>query len=179
MKKRFLTFILTITAILTCIFGLTACNKVEFKVNFVVDGEVYSTINTNGEEVIKTPENPIKEGYTFDGWFWDKEVWEKPFTANSLLDEPISSDMSVYAKFNAIEYDITYNLDGGTHNNPLSYTIEDSIVLSDAEKTGYSFVGWYSDSNWTTKVETISAGTTGDITLYAKVDCNLDLKLFI
>ena len=101
MKKRFLTLILTLTAMLTCVFGLTACNKVEFKVNFVVDGEVYSTINTNGEEIIKIPENPIKEGYTFDGWFWDKDTWQTPFTANSLLDAPLSSDMNVYCKWKA------------------------------------------------------------------------------
>ena len=99
MKKKFLTFILTITAMLTCIFGLTACNKVEFKVNFIVDGEIYSTLNTNGEEIIKMPENPTKEGYTFDGWFWDKDTWQTPFTANSLLDAPLSSDMSVYCKW--------------------------------------------------------------------------------
>ena len=99
MKKKFLTLILSLTAMLTCIFGLTACNKVEFKVNFVVDGAVYSTINTNGQEIIRMPENPTKEGFTFDGWYWDKNVWEKPFTANSLLDAPLSSDMSVYAKF--------------------------------------------------------------------------------
>lgn len=43
MKKRFLTFILTIMAMLTCVFGLSACNTVEFKVNFVVDGEVYTS----------------------------------------------------------------------------------------------------------------------------------------
>ncbi len=172
MKKRFLTLILSLIAMLMCIFSLTACGdeEVSFKLNFVVDNEIYATIDTSGDEVIALPENPTKEKYTFDGWYWDKDVWNKPFTANSLLDAPLSSDMSVYAKFNAIEYDITYNFDGGTHNNPLSYTIEDNITLSDAEKTGYSFVGWYSDSNYNTKVETISAGTTGDISLYAKFE---------
>ena len=172
MKKRFLTLILTLTAMLTCVFGLTACDKNvnNFNLSFKVDGEVYQTITTTGNESISIPENPTKTGYTFDGWFWDKDVWSKPFTANSLLDAPISSDMSVYAKFNAFEYDITYNVDGGTHSNPLSYTIEDSITLSAAEKIGYSFVGWYLDSNYNTKVEVISAGTTGDITLYAKFE---------
>ena len=57
------------------------------------------TISTNGEESIKLPDNPQKEGYIFDGWYWDNEFWKKPFTANSLLDTPLSSDMSVYAKF--------------------------------------------------------------------------------
>ena len=79
----------------------------EFKVNFVVDGEIYATVDTNGNEVIKMPENPTKEGYNFDGWYWDKDEWEKPFTANSLLDAPLSSDMSVYAKFVSNEVPLT------------------------------------------------------------------------
>ena len=99
MKKRFLTLIITIMAMLICIFGFSACGKVEFKVNFVVDGAVYSTLNTNGEEIIKMPENPTKEDYTFDGWYWDKDTWQTPFTANSLLDAPLSSDMNVYCKW--------------------------------------------------------------------------------
>lgn len=99
MKKRFLTLIFTLTAMLMCIFGLSACNKVEFKVNFMVDGVVYATVNTNGEETIKMPEDPVKEDYIFDGWYWDEDTWQEPFTANSLLNAPLSNNMSVYAKF--------------------------------------------------------------------------------
>ncbi len=172
MKKKILSVLITIIALCSCVITLTACGgKVNnFKLSFKVDSEVYQTITTTGNENITIPENPTKTGYEFDGWFWDKDVWSRPFTANSLLDAPISSDMSVYAKFNAIVYDIAYNVDDGTHDNPLFYTIEDSITLSDAEKTGYSFVGWYSDSSCNTKVETISTGTTGDMTLYAKFE---------
>ena len=101
MKKRFLTFILTIATMLMCIFGFSACGgNVEFAINFVVENEVYATVSTSGNEVISIPENPTKDDYTFDGWYWDENVWEKPFTANSLLDAPLSSDMKVYAKFN-------------------------------------------------------------------------------
>ena len=48
------------------------------------------------------PENPTKEGYTFDGWYWDEGSWEKPFTANSLLDAPIQQSISVYAKWQTV-----------------------------------------------------------------------------
>ena len=98
MRKALLS-LFALILVLTSIIGLASCGKVEFKVDFIVDDEVYSIVNTNGEETIKIPENPTKEGYTFDGWYWDKDTWQKPFTANSLLDAPLSSDMSVYAKF--------------------------------------------------------------------------------
>ena len=99
MKK---SLIILLVALL-CLSFLACNQKVEFNINFVVDGNVYETINTNGKEVITVPENPTKEGYKFDGWYWDEGKWEKPFTANSLLDAPISSDMNVYAKWDEID----------------------------------------------------------------------------
>ncbi len=99
MKKILHFFSAALFCILLC-FGVTACGVVQnFNVSFMVDGEVYHTIETTGAEAIVIPENPTKEGFIFDGWYWDNDVWEKPFTTNSLLDAPISSDMKVYAKF--------------------------------------------------------------------------------
>ena len=98
--KKFLSILFTITLISTLAFVFSSCNSsVSFNVNFMVDGEVYNTVSTEGKETITIPENPTKEGYTFDGWYWDNETWQTPFTANSLLDAPLSSDMSVYAKW--------------------------------------------------------------------------------
>ena len=102
--KKIVSFTLVGIMLILTLF-VASCGgdaKVEFKVNFVVDGEIYSTISTSGEEVIAIPQNPSKDGYTFDGWFWDEGQWQRPFTANSLLNEPLSSDMSVYAKWTEI-----------------------------------------------------------------------------
>ncbi len=97
--KKFLSILFTITLISTFAFVFSSCDETTFNVNFMVDGEVYNTVSTEGKETIAIPENPTKEGYTFDGWYWDNETWQTPFTANSLLDAPLSSDMSVYAKW--------------------------------------------------------------------------------
>ena len=99
MKKILsLIFVFVLTVAIT--LGLASCGKdVEFNVNFIVDGEVYATVGTSGEETIKIPENPTKDGYIFDGWYWDNGTWQKPFTANSLLDAPLSENISVYAKW--------------------------------------------------------------------------------
>ena len=99
MMKRTLKRFLILLIVLASTLLLAACSKVEFKLDFIVDGQTYSSINTSGEETIKIPEDPVKEGYTFDGWYWDKDVWQKPFTANSLLDAPLSSNMAVHAKW--------------------------------------------------------------------------------
>ncbi len=171
-KKRLVAIMLAILMLVMECLSLFSCGKkVEnFELSFNVDGENYATIITPGTETIQIPENPSKDGYTFDGWYWDKDVWSKPFTANSLLDAPISSDMSVYAKFTPIAYSISYEMDGGTHNNPATYTIESSFEFADAQKAGYTFLGWYTDAAYTTQIKSISAGTTGDMTLYAKFE---------
>ncbi len=100
--KRLLTLLLAIVASV-CAIGIAGCDlfgKVQnVKLSFIVDNQVYATVDTTGSEAITLPSDPEKEGYIFDGWFWDDGVWQKPFTANSLLTAPISSNMKVYAKF--------------------------------------------------------------------------------
>ena len=64
-----------------------------------------------------------------------------------------------------IDYTITYNLDGGTASNPLTYTIEtEKFTLSNPIKAGYTFTGWSGtglegEANMTV---TIAKGSTGD-----------------
>ena len=48
------------------------------------------------------------------------------------------------------EYAITYHLNVGTNDcgNPANYTVEtETITLKDAEKTGYTFMGWYDNAD--------------------------------
>ena len=101
MKKALLKVLILCVAVCSALCVFTACGEspISFKLNFIVDNEIVKTIDTTGNEKIALPNDPQKDGYTFGGWFWDKDMWEKPFTANSLLDAPLSSDMSVYAKF--------------------------------------------------------------------------------
>ena len=97
--------------ILSAALIFTACNKeISFKINFIVEEQNFFTIDTNGKEIIQMPNNPTKDGYVFDGWFWDDGVWSKAFTANSLLDAPLSSDMAVYAKFLHLHSDTDWEL---------------------------------------------------------------------
>ena len=68
MQKRSLTIIvIALLCALVTAFALVGCGKVDFKLNFIVDGEVCATISTNGKEAIKLPDNPTKDGYVFDG----------------------------------------------------------------------------------------------------------------
>lgn len=100
--------------LLLIIPAVVACSNVRFTINFMVDGQQYSSITTDGSSVVEMPEDPTKAGYEFKGWYWDEGTWQKPFTANSLLDAPLSSNMSVYAYFAKPG---TPNVDNGGNNN--------------------------------------------------------------
>ena len=155
MKKKILSVLITILAVCTLMFTMTACAKdVKLKLKFVVDNEIYATIDTSGVEIIQMPENPTKEDYIFDGWFWDKDVWEKPFTANSLLDAPLSSDMSVYAKFSknhTHEYNSVVTEPTCTEKGYTTHTCScgDSYVDAYVDELGHEYGVWVSNSDGT------------------------------
>ena len=91
-----------------------ACNvQIKYKINFYVDGAVYDTINSDGQD-ISMPNDPIKPGYTFDGWFYDEDTWEEPFTLQSLLNQSLREDNQVdlYAKFTEKSYDYQVTFKG-------------------------------------------------------------------
>ena len=104
---------------------------------------------------------PTKLGYTFEGWH------DGSLEIGNSGTWKYASNKSLAAKWSIIAYSITYKLHGGTNasSNPTSYTVEDTISLSDPSKIFNTFVGWYLNDK---KIETIVLGTTGDLTIEAK-----------
>ena len=114
-----------------------------------------------GDEII--PATPIKTGYRFVGWYLEPEFTTK-------VERITEEGTELYAKFEAIEYNITFNTFGGVNPNGMAtYTIEDDINLEASVKNGYRFVGWYSDSNYQNEVDNL-LGQYGDLVLYAKYE---------
>jgi uncharacterized repeat protein (TIGR02543 family) len=90
---------------------------------------------------------PEKVGYNFSGWFEDDQTFLVPFTSQTM-----TLDKTLYAKWTAKTFNVTYALDGSENNvdNVLTYTIEDDLVNFLApSKVGYTFLGWYEDSAFT------------------------------
>ena len=110
--------------------------------------------------------DPYKPGYTFKGWKEDDTTIETGSTGAKHFT----------AKWEKINYKITYELNGGKNSNanPGTYTVEDTVILQDPEKEGYTFKGWYDNAEFTgSAVTVIPEGSTGDKTFWAKWEENV------
>lgn len=137
----------------------------EYTVSFVTNTEqtIKSKTVEYGDKILQPNLYDLK-GYELVGWFNGDQLFD--------FDTPITSDITLVAKWNIINYNINYYLDGGINNanNPLTYTVLDEIVLQEPTKEGYVFVGWYKDSYLTSKIEKIELNSNNDFNLYAKWD---------
>ena len=113
------------------------------------------------------------QGYSYS-WTNSKK------SGDEITDLALSYELDEGSKGDAVDFTITYNLDGGTNdaNNPADYTVETAtITLADASKTGRTFKGWYSEAAFTNQVTEIATGSIGDISLYAKYSDEYTLQL--
>lgn len=116
-----------------------------------------------------------RTGYTFTGWNTKADGTGTYSYANKATVKNVSSvngkTIKLYAQWSPTTYKITYVLNGGKNStkNPSSYQATTStITLQTPTKKGYTFVGWYTNSSYKTKVTKITKGSTGNKTFYAK-----------
>ena len=127
-------------------------------------------------DVVKKPEDPTRDGYTFEGWYSDAAC-----TAPYDFETPISGHRTIYAKWAQNEapidpedpIDKTHKV---TFDDCIEITenavveVEDGAAVArpnDPVCEGWTFLGWYSDVALTQAWD-FSAPVTDDMTLWAK-----------
>ena len=129
---------------------------ITFSVKFVDYNQTLlneQTINY-GESAI-APQDPTREGYEFIGW-------DKEFT--SVLE-----DLTITAQYSVLSFVATY-YDGDEVLGAITTEFGKAFAVPETpSKDGYSFDGWYSDSDLTIKYD-FTQTATKDISLYAKFD---------
>ena len=143
---------------------------------------------TEAGEEIKPEKDVMQEEHDVaqtDSASWeektDKAEMQISDTENDGTSPDISTDKAIaagdttaitlYAIWEkASEYKITYKLNKGKNNtaNPKTYTSEDEIKFKKPTRSGYHFVGWYTDSKYKNQISVIEKGSEGSLTLYAK-----------
>ncbi|WP_169445806.1 InlB B-repeat-containing protein [Paenibacillus massiliensis] len=118
-------------------------------------------------ETFSEPSAPTRTGYAFSGWYTDEAL-----TQRYAFTSPVTSDLTLYAKWEANAHTVSFESNGGT-------AVESAVVKynelvskpSEPTRTGYAFAGWYTDEALTQSY-TFTSPVTGDLTLYAKWEAN-------
>lgn len=143
--------------------------KSKYTVKFVSDYGSFEDQTIEHGKPIKTDKLTIPEveGFTFDGWYTDENrTIEFDFT------KPITSNTTVYAKWTAKDYEVSFVTEHG--NAPASQNVKYNGTADDPGKLteeGYTFDDWYTDATYTTKFD-FTKPITGDTKVYAKWEKN-------
>lgn len=142
----------------------------EYTINFYVDDDIFSTLQTSGNESITLPDAPKKESYEFVGWFFDKDTFNNQLKEDTYLNKSLDQDINVYANYlfkeePVKEFTVTFDTCGGDKMDSITTTIISSEPIP--TRDGYTFLGWYLENTYISKV-TFPYEVTQNITLYAK-----------
>ena len=113
------------------------------------------------------PADPTLDGSQFAGWYADAALTEA-----YDFGLPVKANLTLYAKWDANEYTVTFVSNGGTSvsRQTVSYGARASRP-ADPTLDGHAFKGWYTDKSLTEAYDFGSA-VESDLALYAKWDAN-------
>ena len=131
-------------------------------------GSSVGQILTDGKSTISLPDDPVREGYVFSGWFLDDVTFALLFLQNTLVNNPRTSDLTVFAKWVREGFTLTFDTVGGSSVSPFVGEQGQTIVLpADPVKDGHTFAGWYLDLTYLVPLG-LDTMPDSDFTVYAK-----------
>lgn len=158
MKKKLLSVLVAMLVVAVCL-SFAACAK-KYTVTFVTDGGTVVAAQTVSEGgFAEKPEDPQKEDCIFDGWYRD-EACKESFS----FDEPISADVTVYAKWIGT-HSFTYHANGGGEDETVRIPHGERATAKTLTRDGYYFVGWFSAAEGGSEYD--FGAVTADTDIYA------------
>ncbi|MDE5977707.1 MAG: InlB B-repeat-containing protein [Turicibacter sp.] len=138
---------------------------VEISLNYE-SGDIVNTTVMYLDTINCLSNEDIKTGYNFIGWYDNNDIKYE----NGMLCD-FYDTKALFAKWETKEFKIIYDLNEGSwisgQEIPLTFNIEsDPICLPIPSKTGYHFIGWYSEDN--DLITEINNGRCSDIKLEAR-----------
>ena len=112
------------------------------------------------EQTVTLP-TPTRTGYTFLGWTGEGITTPQP---NVTIPKGSTGDKTYIENWKLTEYNITMDLNGGSGETTLLYTvIDDEFALPTPTRNGYEFVGWTGEDITTPQTSVkIPKGSTGN-----------------
>ena len=112
------------------------------------------------EQTVTLP-TPTRTGYTFLGWTGEGITTPQP---NVTIPKGSTGDKRYIENWELTEYNITMDLNGGSGETTLLYTvIDDEFALPTPTRNGYEFIGWTGEGITTPQTSVkIPKGSTGN-----------------
>lgn len=130
-------------------------------------GTAVASIIENYGDPITVPNNPIKDGYTFNGWFADANLTQSTTVPSTMP----SHNLTLYANWTINQYTITFETNGGNFIPPQTINFDTFLNIPNPIKVGYSFSGWFKNLELTENFH-IQRMPATNLTLYAKWQIN-------
>lgn len=142
--------------------------NLKFIVTFDNEGTRTTAIIDNGAK-LTAPAAPTKEGYRFDGWYYDNNGGKAKWDFDK---DTVTRAMTLTAKW-VQTYTVAFDTNGGSAVDPVTVDAVSTVTKpADPTKSGYTFGGWYKDSTLQTPWDFANGTVTADTTLYAKWTAN-------
>ncbi len=137
-----------------------------YTVTFNTDGgTTIDSVTVMYDKEVTQPIDPTKVGHTFAGWYIDEAL----NTQWDFAADRITGDLTLYAKWAAKGYSVTFNTNGGTAISPATVMYNGQISEPTApKKADHTFAGWYKDETLTMPWSFDTDIVAEDLTLYAK-----------
>ncbi len=167
MKKAIISIVL-IMAVVCSLFVFIGCEDGEttYTINFYDGSNIISTQSIKSIDELTIP-TPTKTDYEFAGWYLDEKL-ENAFSKDGYqLD---STTINLYAKWNSTSvasYKVAF-YDGETLYTQQSISKVEDLIVPTISKSGYVFIGWYTDTEFTSQFIKATFKLTADTNLYAK-----------
>jgi uncharacterized repeat protein (TIGR02543 family) len=115
---------------------------------------------------VTLPEDPVKTGHVFGGWYTRKNGGGKPFTG----DTPVSGSITLYAKWVGETFTVTFDARGGSPSGTSKTAVygETTGLPAEPVRPNYDFDGWYTGPDGGGTEFTNTTPVTADITVYAR-----------
>ena len=155
----------------TIAYDVTIAQQVQATFNANYTGSASPAVQKAffGDETTLKPNTFTRTGYTFSGWNTKADGTGTAYADKASVK--FTGNLDLYAQWKAINYSVTYNLDGGTVTkaNPTTYNADTAdFTLNNPTKNGYEFLGWTGSNGKTAqKTVTVKKGSTGNLSYTA------------
>lgn len=137
--------------------------ELKFIVTFDNEGTRTTAIIDNGGK-LNEPTVQTKEGYRFDGWYYDNSGSEAKWNFGT---DTVTRAMTLTAQW-VQTYNVAFDTNGGSAVAPVAVDAGSTVTKpADPARSGYAFDGWYTENTYENPYD-FHAAVTGSLTLYAK-----------